>query len=90
MEQVQPWDALIDLSRRVGVPELAEAASVVPKPYRRQDIAELVAAWSGFAGSFNELSRSMGKTDPYPFTLSPQVVQKLGFVHTLVLDARSS
>ena len=55
-----------------------------------EDIAELVAAWSGFAGSFNELSRSMGKTDPYPFTLSPQVVQKLGFVHTLVQDARSS
>ena len=44
----------------------------------------------GFAGSFNELNRSMGKPDPYPFTLSPQVVDKLGFVHRLVQDARRS
>lgn len=29
LEQVQPWDALIDLSRRVGVPELAEAAKII-------------------------------------------------------------
>ena len=54
------------------------------------DIGELIAVWVGFAGSFNELNRSMGKPDPYPFTLSPAVVDKLGFVHRLVQGARGS
>ena len=53
-------------------------------------IGELIDVWVGFAGSFNELNRSMGKPDPYPFTLSPRVVDKLGFVHRLVQDAPNS
>ena len=53
-------------------------------------IGELIEVWVGFAGSFNELNRSMGKPAPYPFTLSPRVVDKLGFVHRLVQDAPNS
>ena len=52
------------------------------------NIVHLAVEWSSFAGAFNELNRSMGKSDAYPFTLAEPVVHKLGFVHTLVRDAR--
>jgi len=37
----------------------------------------------------NELARSMGQPDFYPFVMSRPVVAKLQFVHLVVQDARS-
>jgi len=36
----------------------------------------------------NELARSMGQHDFYPFVMSRPVVAKLQFVHLVVQDAR--
>jgi hypothetical protein len=35
----------------------------------------------------NQLNRSMGMRDIYPFALTNRVVDKLAFVHRLCLDA---
>lgn len=41
--------------------------------------------WSELSIALNQLNRSMGLKDAYPFVLSPKVFRKLGFVH-LVID----
>ena len=38
----------------------------------------------------NELARSMGEPDFYPFVMSKPAVAKLQFVHLVVQDARST
>jgi hypothetical protein len=37
--------------------------------------------------TLNDLNRSMGLHDPYPFVLSPPAIEKLRFVHGVVMEA---
>jgi hypothetical protein len=46
-----------------------------------------VNAWIELAGMLNELSRSMGQPDFYPFVLSPAVITKLHFIHLVIQEA---
>ncbi len=52
-----------------------------------QGFLDLVNAWVALTGVLNELSRSMGQRDFYPFVLPGAVVGKLQFVHRVVKDA---
>jgi hypothetical protein len=45
--------------------------------------------WLPFTYAFNEVARSMGSHDLYPFVLPPVVMEKLAFVHELICPARS-
>ncbi|MCU1482052.1 MAG: hypothetical protein JWQ19_2838 [Subtercola sp.] len=56
--------------------------------YTGADFAEILTTWNVFTVAFNEINRSMGMRDIYPFTLSPAVITKLAWVHQLVQDAR--
>ena len=46
-----------------------------------------VNAWIELAGMLNELSRSMGQPDFYPFVLPAAVIAKLHFVHLVIAQA---
>jgi hypothetical protein len=48
----------------------------------------LINAWIELTGVLNELSRSLGEGDFYPFVLSAAAVKKLHFVHRVVHVAR--
>ena len=48
----------------------------------------LVNAWIELTALLNEMSRSMGLPDFYPFVLSPAVVRKLHQVHQVITRAR--
>ncbi|MBL8286472.1 MAG: putative zinc-binding metallopeptidase [Rubrivivax sp.] len=48
---------------------------------------ELLNGWMELAGVLNELARSMGQPDFYPFVLSAPAVRKLQFVHRVVQAA---
>lgn len=48
---------------------------------------ELIAMWLPLALALNQVNRSMGKDDLYPFTLAPKVTEKLRFVVRLVRSA---
>lgn len=48
---------------------------------------DLVTAWLPVALAVNELNRSMGLPDMYPFVLPPAALDKLEFVHDLVRGA---
>jgi hypothetical protein len=49
----------------------------------------LINAWIELTGVLNELSRSMGERDFYPFVLSEAAVRKLHFVHRVVTEEKS-
>ena len=53
-------------------------------PHVGTEIQSPVDAWVPLTVAVNSLSRSMGVADRYPFILSPVVVEKLGFIQTLV------
>jgi hypothetical protein len=56
-------------------------------PYKEEDFSALIDAWLPLAETLNELNRSMGATDAYPFVLTPAVIGKLHFVHMIVRKA---
>lgn len=63
--------------------ETARAFGVVDDGEKRAPEAfdVRVERWAGLMVTLNELNRSMGQDDPYPFVITPTVVDKLRFVH---------
>jgi hypothetical protein len=59
-------------------------------PYREDDFDALVKAWVPLTEAVNEINRSMGVSDIYPFVLTPPVIGKLHFVHMIVRKAARS
>jgi len=57
-------------------------------PFGAASIEHIVDNWVPLASLMNNLNRAMGQPDAYPFILTPVVIQKLGFVHDLVHQAR--
>ncbi|WP_085656297.1 putative zinc-binding metallopeptidase [Pseudomonas sp. B11(2017)] len=64
-------------------------ASVLYDPEHPEGPAFLsfVNAWVELAGMLNELSRSMGQPDFYPFALPAAVIAKLHFIHLVTQQA---
>lgn len=48
------------------------------------DFDRIQSDWTTLTQMMNRLNRSMGLDDPYPFSLTPAVVEKLRFVHSLI------
>jgi hypothetical protein len=67
------------------------AASRAPAVSSRKvdfhDFDDLLDGFVPLTLTLNDLNRSMGLADPYPFVLSPPAIAKLRFVHELVMDA---
>lgn len=57
-------------------------------PYLEKDFEALLSSWAPVAYTMNELNRSMGLGDAYPFELTQAVRGKLHFVHMAILDFR--
>jgi hypothetical protein len=62
-------------------------ASHASSPEDAAAFLALVNGWIELTGALNELTRSMGEPDFYPFVLSRPAVRKLGFVHQVVRAA---
>jgi hypothetical protein len=55
-------------------------------PYSYPDINEMIDNWLDISFALNNINRSMGQPDIYPFVISPVVKEKLGFVQSLLKD----
>lgn len=55
-----------------------------------RNYASLSTAWQAVTVALNNLNRSMGMKDIYPFVLSPPVHEKLRFVHELIQRPRAA
>ena len=53
-----------------------------------EEFDQLIDTWLPLSRAVNQLNRSMGKDDLYPFVLSPLVLAKLRLVDSLVVGAR--
>jgi len=53
-------------------------------------IGPMVQSWLGLTIALNEMERSIGQSDLYPFVLSPVVVEKLDFVHRAIASGVTS
>jgi hypothetical protein len=56
--------------------------------YGSLSFSELIERWVPLTVALNSLSRSMGHADFYPFVLSPPALEKLAFVHALLVERR--
>ena len=52
-------------------------------------MAERLAAWSRISLMLNELNRSVGRGDAYPFVINEAVAEKLDFIETTILHLRT-
>jgi hypothetical protein len=59
-------------------------AEVNADPTTGIPIGRMIEDWLPLTFALNSLNRCMGVPDLYPFILSPTVIAKLGFIHTLV------
>ena len=50
------------------------------------DFQEMLAEWTPVVCALNAINRGMGLSDLYPFVISPPVVEKLRFIHQVVLE----
>lgn len=77
------------ISPRVAVPEQLDL-EVDFAPYRQRDFGTLANAWPPLTVAINEINRSLGQRDFYPFVLSAEILSKLEFVHALIAQERST
>lgn len=73
----------LDTARAHGL-SVADGAITPDAAHPQGAFADLIAAWLPVSLAVNELNRSMGLPDMYPFVLSPAALAKLEFVHDLV------
>ena len=48
---------------------------------RDDSIGALIESWLPLSYALNQINRSMGQADLYPFLLAPKVISKLGYIH---------
>ncbi len=98
LHMMDTLDTALSLGMRAGDIELDF------QPYTRAQLSDpddtqadafllLVNAWIELAAMLNELARSMGQPDLYPFVLPPAVIAKLQFIHQVICatgDAHAS
>jgi hypothetical protein len=84
----------VETAARIGLAASA-AGAIVTRPFGRWALwrsdrpgaarfLRLLNDWVGLTAVMNEMSRSMGQPDFYPFVLSAPVVAKLHFIHCLI------
>jgi hypothetical protein len=55
------------------------------RPQRIAAFDHLMSDWFALTYVLNSLNRSIGMPDAYPFTLSTPVIEKLGFIHQVII-----
>ena len=63
-------------------------AEVTVDPYTIMDFQTIVQTCVPLSFAVNSINRAMGIPDVYPFVISPAVVQKMTFIHGLLLNKR--
>ena len=63
-----------------------KADSLRIKYGRTAEFRDLLAEWTPLVCAINDINRGMGLSDLYPFVISTPVVEKLCFIHQLVLE----
>jgi hypothetical protein len=71
----------------VRIPGKRSGKTIATDALAFRDYESLSTGWHAVTVALNDLSRSMGVKDFYPFVVSPAVHEKLRFVHDVVRSA---
>ena len=69
--------------------ETARCFNLATANPEHDDLDHCLTEWSAVTIMLNELNRSVGQYDAYPFVLSKLIMRKLGFVHEVVGTVRT-
>jgi hypothetical protein len=72
------------ISVRPRVAAGAELATTISFDPHKAKVGLIIDAWTGLSIAVNEINRSMGMPDLYPFVLAPAVAVKLTFIHDCI------
>jgi hypothetical protein len=86
----EPFTSPVLASSEAGGPGTPSPVAAEADGHADTDFLEFVNAWMKLTGVLNELSRSMGLPDFYPFVLSVAAVRKLHLVHQVVSEVRAA
>ncbi|WP_153799949.1 zinc-binding metallopeptidase family protein [Foetidibacter luteolus] len=64
------------------------SSNIKTDPYEIKDFSKIISFWLPVTLAMNSLNRSMGLHDIYPFVLSNAAIEKLKFIHELVMARR--
>ena len=67
-----------------GPAAVVDGLEAEPLDDEHEPIGRVIDVWLPLTLALNQVNRSMGKDDLYPFVLSPDVIAKLTFVDDLV------
>jgi hypothetical protein len=70
--------------------QVVAIALYAPDDPNAERFLSLLNAWLAVTMVLNEMARSMGQPDFYPFVMSKPVVAKLQFIQMAVIDARTN
>jgi len=71
----------------VRIPGRRAGQTVATDALAFRDYESLSTSWTAVTLALNDMNRSMGMKDVYPFVVSPRVHEKLRFVHGVILTA---
>lgn len=74
-------------------PKIAKPADhldvdVKQNPYETPDFNHIIAEWLPMSFAMNSINRSMGHLDLYPFVITPEVMEKLSFIHQVCYESK--
>lgn len=72
---------------QTGLGRFLGRSQVPGDPYSAANAKQLIDRWIPLALALNDLNRSMGHPDYYPFVISPPVAGKLDFIHRVIHSA---
>jgi hypothetical protein len=65
----------------IGIHHPEMETAITNDPYTTADFDTIIGSWFPLTFAVNNLNRSMGQADFYPFIISPPVIEKLKFIH---------
>jgi hypothetical protein len=80
----------VDSRDLAGIQDFTRDALYAPDDPDAERFLSLLNGWLEMVMVLNELARSMGEPDFYPFVMCAPVVPKLQFIHMVVIDARTT
>lgn len=75
---------MVDTLETAHDSDLHIAGRALDEPREHNDFDAILEDWTILAGVMNQLNRSMGLADAYPFAHGPKVKEKLRFLHRLI------
>lgn len=79
------WGHLLQITDTL---ETAAAIGLVDEELADGDLESRIESWIDLSVKLNVLSRSLDQPDPYPYVLSPEVVDKLLIVDRVIRESR--